>query len=273
MNENYELKRRIEYDGVIETVKAPIYDRDVPQVMHDLAKKHQVVVSAYATLIGLISGDKPVYMKVNSGAREGSIVRVNGRALASKLTRPGVRTSELKRKELINGALVTHESGWNQRDEIRIRFPIYFDSNDRLKVDFDDRKSVTLDYSAMASVTFLPYYNGPTVFAFSKTMRSDEEKAQAKLKQHHKVLDRLGHEIKLGDLFLYASSEELYLGKLVKVGATGALAYTPYDSKDTRRLMGGAMMEAIKKGKHCPNLLLFDAKLGDRFMMAKLSKD
>jgi hypothetical protein len=228
-------------------------------------------------LMALVMGGEPFYARINEGCRKGSIVRIDSSQY--KVAEPGKiyfgqELNSILFKDKVVARLTKDYSPGKFLLSFHIPKVVLPDISyqDRIKAEFDGRKTVGLTHDEQYSMEFLPDYSGPTVYVFTKTQRTPEERAALKDPAQHKVFDQIGEEIAIGDLFFYGEANALNIGKLLKVGKTGALSYASFVGNRPTRIITETVRKCVSEGKPVPALLKFSKDLGDKLMLFKLSK-
>lgn len=245
-----------------------------------LIKDHQdyieAAVEAYKKLLTIIRNGDEFYAKIHSGCRSGSIVRVSsnqykvesasnhhyGRQLG-KAGFGSTMTATLM-DDYSNGPKLIFEAGQ------KITPSIHYTA--RIKAQYDDRKEVGLSQDEQMSLEYLPDYAGATVYCYTRTERTPEERAEAAKPDQFPVYDQIGEEIKLGDLFFHGEANAIQIGKLLKVGKTGSIAYKPFVGQGSKRIITESVRKAITKGQPVPSFLRYSKDLGDKLMIFKLAQ-
>ena len=100
---------------------------------------------------------------------------------------------------------------WRPRNIVR--------SPSRLKVVFDDGSNHRFSMSDMTHLYVPIMYDGPTVNNLPPPAPVEEESSKL-------PLDRFCRHIKIGDMFLAATSGELIIGRLIRVSIKGVITYS-----------------------------------------------
>jgi len=256
-------------------LRIPVSGRDTRGLIQQKLALIEQYESSLKMLLAAVHEGSDFYVRVNSGCRAGSIVKVSGKQYTFKNHQAsiyGLREEIKYSSHLgvayvntypVNGELILRST---KRLETTIRW------DERIEAQFDDRKPVKLSLEEQQSLEYLPDYEGPTVYCFSRTKRTPEEIAASRQPDQFKVYDQIGEEIQIGDLFFHGSSNSLTIGKLVKVSKEGSLTYTSFVGGASGRIIAEIVRKNIKNGRPVPTLLKFSKDLGDKLMIFKLSQ-
>ena len=227
-------------------------------------------------LIAIVMGGDEFYARITDGCRAGSIVRIDGSQYDVKAPGKSYNGRDMDMTSLGGMIIAKLVDVYGKGPHIRFETNKMVSPNipyqDRVKARYDGRKDVQLSHNEQFSLEFLPNYQGPTVFEFNKTKRTEEERAAMRDPAQHQVFDQIGEEIALGDLFFYGSANSLTICKLTKVGKTGSLAYKAFVGGAVGRIINEVVRDAVSKGKPVPCLLKFTKDLSDKLMIYKLAK-
>lgn len=264
------------YKGCIGTVRFTERRLTKTAALANFIPELRAKEAALRKLIGIVRSGDDFYARVTAGCRAGSIVRVDGSQYDVKA--PGKRycgrdIANTALGDLIVAKLVDdYSAGLVINYEVTKMVGPNIPYQDRVKAQYDGRKDVGLSQDEQYSLEYLPDYEGPTVFEFNKTRRTEEERAAMRDPAQHKVFDQIGEEIALGDLFFYGSANSLSICKLVKIGKTGSLGYTAFVGGATGRIINEVVRQTVSQGKPVPCLLKFSKDLADKLMIFKLAK-
>ena len=256
------------------SVKAQV---PIRQLLADHRDFTRVAEDAYHKLLSIIRNGDDFYARIHDGCRAGSIVRVNGNQYKFEATSHGYRhrgrrLDKMGFSRMLDAVLV---QDYNNGTTLYLEAHQQIASNihgRRVKAQYDDRKEVGLSQDERMSLEFLPDYEGPTVYCYSRRERTPEERAEDAKPDQFPVYDQIGEEIKLGDLFFHGEANAIQIGKLLKVGKTGSISYKPYVGQGSRRIISESVRKAITKGQPVPSFLRYSKDLGDKLMIFKLAK-
>lgn len=264
----------------------------------DAIKGRAVVIQHMAKLVELHKAGQPVYGKIHNGARAGSIVRLSpscitlrsasyaaskyaGRSKIQVVEGHPELTMVVQSEEDILSALLG--SGALARRSELVRFHLTmtewldFGGVCNIVYEFDGRKPVKTAFKDQDGFEFLPDYTGPTEFVFTKAVSKSAEEKKAEALANLLPLvpkDMFGHELAVGDMFIYARRDELVIARLVKTNEYGYITAETLIGKKEVRLQGDVSATATKSGANNPALMKFDKNevLSTKLMVEKLKR-
>jgi hypothetical protein len=250
------------------------------QVLEDAMKAsrdhHLPDIEIMAAMVLLYRQHKPLWVKVTEGARAGTIARMDRDMVAYNVWQEPKtwNSSYLDFNRMYDDKLIVeyHMKDFSPYATVHAPAWIAFDQMRNAVLKFDDRKPINIDYATTMSLEFLPEYQGPSVYEFTRVVKSKEELVAEKNPYKFPVIDQLGHQINQDDMFIYGTANYLIIGQLKRVSDSGVITYKPWDGTKESKIMSASVLQAVKEGKSCAALMLFDKKLMDRMMMFKLAK-
>ncbi len=269
---------------------------------NEAMKGRKYVIDAMEKITEAFKRGDPVFGRINTGAREGSIVRIAPSSITLSygahakscgynrvVVREGpsqddprvwCRIEEMGEDRVLAGlglgglARINH-SGAQFLTLYMTEYLAFNTSN--LVYEFDGRKPVKSNVGDQQGFEFLPDYTGPTVFMFTKAASKSPEEKRAEAEANKLAivpLDMFGNKLGIGDMFIYARNSYLVIGRLKRTTAAGyIIADTILDKKEVS-LQGEASREAMLRGQNNPALLRFskDEVLSTTLMMEKLKR-
>jgi len=243
------------------------------------ARKDQV--AALLDLARQYLRQEPIYVRIEDGARKGSIAKLSREHLALKRKVP-VDQHYTGRKVISSGESEDGltawylESGWGSNVmTIHVARSLELSGHEG-SFTWDDRpKSVMAQYNELHGMTVLPGYKGPTVYQFQRAPSlTKAEKAALAAANAIAIhpLDMFGQKLNMDDMFIYARRDELVIARLKKVSESGYItAQTILDSKMVK-LQGQEAVRCIREKKPVMSLMRFerDENLSQKLMVEKL---
>jgi len=273
---------------------------DIDTTVRDTLIQRKVVIDQMEKLVQLYKADQPIYARINSGARAGSIARIARSSISlvkvpsgdpsgyrqiikegTLQTDPRIRIKVMKDGHSIDNIFFgsDHTYLWIGLNEY-LKFARGQDhhySGGILIYEFDGRKPVKTSFTDQSGLELLPDYQGPTVFEFA---RKDPVSAaeKARLAKENALaftpIDRFGHELQVGDMFIYGKANDLIFGKLIKVSEKGIITCRDFMSNKETRLMAEDTVRCLKHGLRISALMRFDKDevLSQKLMVEKLKR-
>ncbi len=268
-------------------------DQCYKQALHD----YLPAIEAMNKLVALYHAGNQIYVKITTGARAGSIARLNpGRVKLKTVSDKQVSDDETRggfsiqvlstysdpsRPNLIAKAYRRTDSLFGSRmTQVCVGFKELIEierSSDLPYFDFDGRNSVKANYDDVGYMEILPDYTGPTVFVFNRaTSKSAADKAaekKAKLSEMaYTPIDMFGNKLAAGDLFIYSRRDELIIAKLLRVSASGYIVGKLIVEGREVSLQGEYSIGQTKNNRVNRALMKFDKNeiLSQKLMMEKL---
>lgn len=280
------------------------YDRRGDQNYAGLVKTtlqyFRKAIDVMAKVVALAEAGKPLFVKINNGAREGSIARLDPSCY--EIRTPSFEDKHMRSNlSLVKRFLVPDDHRLtitimkNKGDAFdhfiqsngQSWFEIHCQHSKVVAVNlysdkvfaFDDKKSVRCNWNDMVDLEWLPDYEGPTVSQFTRKANvSKEEKARIEREKRNEIaytpIDKFGYKLGAGDMFVYGKADDLVLGILVKVTDSAVMVYKPILGGDEKRIMGTYTIESLKKGERIQALMRFekDEVLSQKLMVEKLKR-
>ena len=265
-------------------------------------KGRKFVIDAMEKITEAFKRGDPVFGRINTGAREGSIVRIAPSCITlsygthakscgyNRVTKqqgpsqddPRVwcRIEVMGQDRILAGLGLgnlanTHNTG---AEFLTLYMTEYLDfDTSNLVYEFDGRKPVKSTYGDQQGFEFLPDYAGPTVFMFTKAAGKSPEQKRAEAAANLLPivpLDMFGNKLAIGDMFIYSRRDHLVIGRLKRTTPSGYIvADTILDKKEVS-LQGESSREAMLRGQNNAALLRFskDEVLSTTLMMEKLKR-
>ena len=244
---------------------------DVQEIVTNAYIQYQALISMAETLKDRHRQGLPIFVRINTGARAGSIAKIDPAFINTNIPISfNHKTPQLFSDNTIVAVLTT---GYDLRincqlvvkDAIRVK--LYQD----LTYVFDDR-SVKTNFKDQEDLEFLPFYDGPTVFCFTKKPKSESKPDGPPFA--HEPIDTFGHKLAIGDMFIHGRSNDLVFGILEGVTPAGVLIYRSLYGKSGQRLASSDLLSCVKAGQASRSLMKFTKGevLSERLMMEKLAK-
>jgi len=256
------------------------------ETIENVIANRQLLIQGMAKMVEDFKAGRPIYAKIHSGARAGSIAKIERDCLqlrnissvpkgpAYNIIRQGTLPTDpnIFIRESKSGFMGIREPNLL---EIYMMEWIEQDGSKTLRYEFDGRKPVATNWGDQAGLEILPNHVGPTVYLFAKKPpKTEEEKAKKVDLLPCVPLDMFGNELAIGDMFIYSRRDELVIARLKRTHTSGFItAETILDKKEVR-LQGEVSSHATKTGQHNPALMKFDKNevLSTKLMMEKLKR-
>jgi hypothetical protein len=295
-------KMMIKTSSDLTLFRRPAHPSDLKAEAEAHFERNRPAIEAMAKMVSRFKAGEPIYVKINEGTRAGSIARVHRKALVlHTLPLDGIGTGAIKSKANIINSYVSDDFpnvvakiGW-EADILASfvgsrggRSPIFwvgflemleFQCYHSALYEFDGRKPVRTNYSDLNNLEVLLDYEGPTKFVFtraeSKSAEEKEEERRAKVNElAFTPIDKFGNELAVGDMFIFARSDELLFLKLKKVSQHGFIVGTDLITKREVSLQAKASIAATKGSIKNAALAKFskDEILSQKLMMEKLKR-
>lgn len=257
-------------------------------VINTVLSGRSLVIDGMKKMLAAYQAGQPIYARITSGARAGSITRiVSSRfalkgftGLSSTYSERIIQTGTVKDRPDIWACFSEDQyRSFGHRKQLRMGMVKWLDLpyTEYEMFEFDGRKTVKANYSDWESLEFLPDHAGSTEFVFTRAaqMTAAQKQAAAQSANYcHTPIDMFGKEIALGDMIIYARAGELVIGRLTKVTDSGYMVVETILDKRELRLQGSESSDCIVNRKINPAVMKFerDEVLSQKLMMEKLKR-
>jgi len=269
-------------------------------VISDTIARRRVIIDQMEKLVKLYKANQPIYARIHSGARAGSIVRIARSSISLAKVKSGdpspfggrqaIQEGMLQSDPRILVKILKDDNAFDTfmlgtyRTYLWVGFHEYLKfargqdhhyNGGILFYEFDGRKPVKTSFTDQSGLELLPDYQGPTVFEFArKDPVSAAEKAMRVKALNFTPIDRFGHKLKVDDLFIYGKPNDLVFGRLVRVSEKGVISCKDFMTGAEVALMAEDTKRCVKKGLPISALMRFekDEVLSQKLMVEKLKR-
>ena len=249
---------------------------DVQAIVDNAYKKYAGQIAGAVLLKERYAKGLPIFVRINSGARTGSIARIDPAFIDT--TNPAYLYYNMPDLFTDNTLIaIVFGNGNHIKTHLNFSYMIVVKDAIRLKLNekfvyIFDEKTVKTNFKDQEGLEFLPLYDGPTVSCYTAKPKGAPKVEGPPFA--HEPIDTFGHTLAIGDMFIHGRSNDLIFGYLEGVTPAGTLIYRSLFGKSGQRLQSSDLVACVRGGQPSRSLMKFSKGevLSTRLMMEKLAK-